>query len=473
MSLLSESNRIYCIGLKGVGMTGLAQLLKAQGKEVWGSDTAEPFFTSGVLARAGIECWDKFEAKHLSGQIDLVIRSTAYNEEQVEVKAALSKVLKVITYAEALGELTSQFKSVAVAGSHGKTTTTAMLAYVLKAASLAPQALVGSRVPQFEGNALTGSGELFVFEADEYQNKLQYFLPQGIILTSIDWDHPDFFPTKEDYAQAFVQFLKKLPADGWAVVCADSPGVKQAVGQAGLRPEQISTYGLTSGYWRMVRMWLDEGWWHFSLQEGEEFRGEFWLKLVGSHNVANALAVIAAARRLGVDLEIIRQALASFEGTARRFEVKGKLTNSLTIVDDYGHHPSEIMATLKAARAFYPYKDIRCVFQPHTFSRTQALLKNFGTAFGEADEIIVLETYASARETAGGRDGDASAQGLAEEIKQHHSKVEFKSTIDEAAEYLATTANRNQLIITMGAGDVWQVGEKLIAKFGLTSGGGD
>ena len=472
MSLLSESNRIYCIGLRGVGMTGLAQILKSQGKEVWGSDTAEQFFTAKVLTRAGIECTDNFSAQHLEGRIDLVIRSTAYNQEHVEVKAALSRGLPVMTYPEALGELTSQFKSVAVAGSHGKTTTTAMLAYVLKVAGLSPQALVGSAVPQFEGNALIGSGELFVFEADEYQNKLRYFSPQGVVLTSIDWDHPDFFPTKDDYAQAFVDFIKKIPVDGWLVACADSAEVKQVVGQAGLKPEQISTYGLTAGYWRMVRMWLDEGRWHFSLQEGDEFRGEFWLKLIGSHNVANALAVIAAARRLGVDLEVIRQALASFEGTARRFEVKGKLTNGLTLVDDYGHHPAEITATLKAARAFYPYKYIRCVFQPHTFSRTQALLPNFGVAFGEADEVIVLDTYASARESASSQTG-ATAQELTEEIKQHHPQVQFKSTIDEVAGYLTETANRNQLIITMGAGDVWQVGEKLIAKFGLVSGGSD
>ncbi|MDZ4230045.1 MAG: cyanophycin synthetase, partial [Candidatus Veblenbacteria bacterium] len=286
------------------------------------------------------------------------------------------------------------------------------------------------------------------------------------VLTSIEWDHPDFFPTAEEYFVAFVQFLKKLPPDGFVVACYDSVQVKRAVAEAGLTPEQLVTYGLAEGHLRMVRMWLDEGRWHFSATEGEEYLGEFWLKLVGSHNVANALAAIACARRLGVDIEVIRTALASFEGTARRFEVKGRLMNSVTLVDDYGHHPSEIRATLKAARAFYPYKQIRCVFQPHTFSRTKALLGEFGSCFTEADEVVVLDTYTSARE----KSGEVTSAELVTEIQKHHAHVVHKPTIAEASEYLAETANRNDLVITMGAGDVWQVGESLIKRFGLATG---
>ena len=250
------------------------------------------------------------------------------------------------------------------------------------------------------------------------------------------------------------------------MACYDSSNVKRAVAEAGLKPEQIVTYGLTDGHLLMVRMWLDEGRWHFSATDGEEYLGEFWLKLIGSHNVANALAVIACARRLGVDLEVIRTALASFEGTARRFENKGKLTNGITIVDDYAHHPGEIKATLKAARAFYPYKNIRCVFQPHTFSRTKALLAEFGQSFAEADEVIVLDTYSSARE----RTGEVTSEQLVEEIKKNKANVIYKPTIAEAVDYLAVTTNRNNLVLTMGAGDVWQVGDKLIDKFGLLSG---
>ena len=466
MSKFNQAKRIYFIGLKGVGMTALAQLLKSRGVQVWGSDTEEQFFTDKVLAAAGIECEIGFSAKHLDRPIDLVIRSSAYSDDQVEVKAAKEKKIPVLSYAEALGELTAEYKSVAVCGSHGKTTISAMLAHVLKQANLSPSAIVGSAVPQFGGNALVGSGELLVFEADEYQNKLQYFSPQSVILTSIDWDHPDFFPSADDYFATFVTFLKKIPTDGFVVACYDSDNVKEAVDKAGLSPEQILTYGLTDGRLQMVRMWLDEGRWHFSATDGEEYLGEFWLKLVGSHNVANALAVIACARRLGVDLEAIRTGLASFEGTARRFENKGKLTNGITVVDDYAHHPGEIKATLKAARAFYPYKNIRCVFQPHTFSRTQALLADFGKSFAETDEVIVLDTYTSARE----KTGEVTSAQLVEEIKKNHTNVIYKPTISEAVNYLMETTNRNNLVLTMGAGDVWQVGDKLIEKFGLLSG---
>lgn len=459
---LSSARRVYCIGIKGVGMTGLAQLLRAQGKEVWGSDTAEHFFTEAVLRQAGIEFMEGFDAKHLERPIDMVVRSTAYGEQHVEVAAAGAKKLPVFTYPEVLGELTRQAKSIAVIGSHGKTTTSALLAHVLKAAGLSPAALVGSRVPQFEGNALTGSGELFVFEADEYQNKFQYFAPFGVVLTNVAWDHPDFFPTPESYRAAFVEFLKKVPADGFVVACYDDAEVKRVVAEAGLKSEQLVTYGLTDGNFRMVRMWLDEARWHFSARQGEEYLGEFWLRLVGSHNVANALAVLAVTARLGIDIEIVRTSLASFEGTARRFEVKGKLTNGVTVVDDYGHHPGEIAATLHAARAFYPYKRVRCVFQPHTFSRTQALLKEFGTCFTDADEVIVVDTYASAREA----QGAVTSKELVEEIARNRGDVVYKSTLAEAAEYLASSASRSDLVLTMGAGDVWQVGDALINQFG-------
>ncbi len=463
---IKSARRVYCIGLKGVGMTGLAQLLKARGAEVWGSDTDEHFFTDEVLRRVGLECYDGFDAKHLDKPIDVVVRSTAYGETHHEVAAALAKGLPVLTYPEALGQLTQGTRAIAVAGSHGKTTTSALLAHVLEVAKLHPSALVGSQVLGWQGNALAGSGDLFVFEADEYQNKFQYFSPQAVVLTSIDWDHPDFFATPDDYYAAFVSFLKRLPPDGFVVACYDDPRVKRAVADAGLKPEQIVSYGLQDGNWRMVRMWLDEGRWHFSARQGEEFKGDFWLKLIGSHNVANALAAVACASRLGVDLEVIRQALASFEGTSRRLEQKGKLTNGVTVVDDYAHHPTEIAATLKALKAFYPYKHIRCVFQPHTFSRTQALLSDFAKSFAEADEVVLLPTYASARDAGKGADSEA----LLEEIKKYKPTASYCPSIAQATEYLSSTAGRSDLVVTMGAGDVWQVGEALIKQFGTVSG---
>ncbi len=466
MSLLDSAKRIYLIGLKGAGMTALAQILQARGQTIWGSDTPEKFFTDEVLKRSQIEVKEGFAAAHLDRAIDLVIRSTAYGDDNIEVKTAQEKKLPIITYPEALGEIARQYKSLAVAGSHGKTTTAALLAHVLQTAGLAPSALVGSEVTQFKGNALLGSGELFVFEADEYQNKFQYYSPQIIILTSLDWDHPDFYKTPAAYEAAFVEFLKKLPGDGFVVACYDDDKVKQAVAAANLKPEQVITYGLTTGYWQLGRMWLEEGRWHFSVNQGEDYAGAFYWRLIGGHNVANALAVMACARRLGVDLEVIRQALMSFEGIKRRFEIKGKLNNQAILVDDYAHHPAEIVATLKAARAFYPYKNIRVVFHPHTFSRTEALLADFAASFAAADEVIVLDIYSSAREQSGG----VSSVDLVAEIKKHHSKVEYKPTIAAAVDYLSETMGRSDLVITLGAGDVWKVGDELIKKFGLVTG---
>ena len=447
-------------------MTALAQLLKSRGAEVWGSDTAERFFTDEVLAKSGMECLVGFNAKHLERTIDLVVRSSAYGEDQVEVKAALAKGIPLMTYAEVLGELTLDYKGIAVCGSHGKTTTAAMLAHVLKSANLSPSAIIGSSVPQFGGNALVGNGELLVFEADEYQNKFNFFTPWAVVLTSIDWDHTDWFKTPDDYRGAFTEFLKKVPPDGVVVANYDSAEVKTAMAEAGLKDNQVISYGLFSGDWQMLRMWLDQGRWYFSVLKNNEHMGDFELQLVGSHNVANAIAVIALASYLGIDLDVVRRALADFEGTTRRFEFKGRLNNSAIVIDDYAHHPREIMATLKAARNFYPYKNIRVVFHPHTYSRTAALLKDFAKSFSDADEVVVLDIYASARETK----GDITSQHLVDAIKKHHPKVVLQPTIADAAGYLSNSLTRSDLVITMGAGDVWRVGDELIKKFGLMTG---
>lgn len=466
MSLFDNIKKIYLVGIKGVGMTGLAQILKAQSKNIEGSDTAEEFFTDQVLTKAGISCHQGFAANHINKSIDLIIKSTAYGADNEEIKEALQQQIKVIDYPEALGELTKNQTSIAVTGSHGKTTTTAILAYVMQAAGLSPTALVGSEVIQWAGNALLGSGQWFVFEADEYQNKLQYYYPQGVILTSIDWDHPDFYKDKEVYRQAFVDFLKKLPADGWVVACYDDPEVRKAVAEAGLKPEQLVTYGLNNGFVRLVRTWLEEGRWHFAVEAGEEFIDNFHFRLIGGHNVANALAVIACARKLGLDMAIVKHALQNFEGTRRRFENKGRLNNNVVLVDDYAHHPNEVSSTLRGARAFYPYKNIRVIFHPHTFSRTEALLEGFAKCFADADEVIILDIYSSARE----KTGHITSADLVKNISKHHKNVKHIATIKEVAEYLGETVTRSDLIITMGAGDVWKVNDLLIDKFGLSTG---
>lgn len=463
---LDSANKIYMIGIKGQGMTGLALILKSQGKTISGSDTEEKFNTDDVLRRASISFSEGFKASNVPNKCDLIIYSSAYSETNEEYKVAQKNNIPLMAYAQALGELTQNKKSIAIAGSHGKTTITAMLAYVLEQAERSPLALIGSQVKQLNSNALTGSGELFVFEADEYQNKFKFFNPWAVVLTSIDWDHTDFYKTPDDYQAAFVEFLKKIPADGLVIANFDSPQVKKVVVEAALKVEQIISYGLTNGRWQMLRMWLDQGRWFFSVLKGEEYLGDFELQLIGSHNVSNALACLALASHLGIDLDVIRRALASFEGTSRRFELKGRLTNSAIVIDDYAHHPKEIVATLKAARDFYPYKNIRVVFHPHTYTRTAALLEDFARSFAGADEVIVLDIYASAREVKGA----ITSQNLVEAIKKHHPKVVYQPTIADAVKYVSADLTRSDAVITMGAGDVWRVGDELIKKFGLMTG---
>jgi UDP-N-acetylmuramate--alanine ligase len=295
-----------------------------------------------------------------------------------------------------------------------------------------------------------------VIEADEYQNKFLYFNPQAIVLTSAEYDHPDFFKTPEEYNDAFKNFVMKIPADGFLVACTDDKNVLEIAQAAKCK---IISYGLTSGDWQAKNIIQKNGGMEFEVLEKGESRGVFKIKLVGEHNVANALAVIATAKELGYDTEKIRAALEKFLGAVRRFEIKGEAAGVL-VIDDYGHHPTEIRVTLEAARQKYPDRRIWCVFHPHTFTRTKALLSDFAKSFGAVDKTIVIDIYGSAREVAGG----VSSGDLVEEIKKEGKDALYIPTISEAADFLAKEVKSGDVVITMGAGDVWRVGELLLKK---------
>jgi UDP-N-acetylmuramate--alanine ligase len=454
---LKTARKIYFIGIKGVGMTAIAQVLKLRGAEVTGSDTHEKFFTDEVLAKSGIKFYEGFDTSNLAAEKpDLVIYSTAYTEENPELAAARKMGVAVLSYPEALGQILKEGFGIAVSGTHGKTTTTAMLGFVLQELGSDPTVVVGSAVPQLGGNARAGGGKYVVIEADEYQNKFLYFDPRAVILTSAEYDHPDFFKTPEEYNDAFKKFVAKIPADGFLVACADDKNVLEIAQAVKCK---IISYGLTSGDWQAKNILARDGGMEFEVLEKGESCGVFKIKLVGEHNVANALAVIAAARELGFDLEKIRAALEKFLGAVRRFEIKGEVGGVL-VIDDYGHHPTEIRVTLEAARQKYPDRRIWCVFHPHTFTRTKALLKDFSKSFGVVDKTIVIDIYGSAREVTGG----VSSRDLVELIKKEGSDALYIPTISEAAEFLAKEAKRGDVVITMGAGDVWRVGELLLEK---------
>jgi len=460
----SKVKKIYMIGIKGVGMTMLAEFLVHEGYEVSGSDTVETFMTDSVLAKAKIKVNQGFSVGNLEEHYDLVIYSMAYNEENnEEFKLATEKKFKMANFAEALGAVFNSHHGIAVTGSHGKTTTTAWLGFVLQATGLKPNCLVGAQVPQFDGAGLTGSSNYLIIEADEYKNKLQYFNPRMILLNNIDYDHPDFFPDELSYEMVFADFIKKLPKSGILIANFDDKIVKRLAKEN--CQGKIISYGTSADamYRASEIVWNNQKQ-YFKVKLNDEEApadlGTFATLLPGKHSVLNALAVIAASIELGAELHLIRRALEEFTGTARRLQTLGEFKGAM-LVDDYAHHPTEIQATLAAAKQKWPKKNIRVIFHPHTFSRTEALLTDFAKSFKKANEVVVLPIYSSARE----KGGTITNEGIAAAIKNNSSdkqKIMTVSSLLEAENYIRDTATDKDVIILMGAGDVFRIGEKLI-----------
>jgi len=463
-----RQQNIYFIGIKGVGMTMLAQFLAAKGYHVSGSDIEDTFLTDTVLRDNKIPVFSPFAVKNLPSKIDLIIYSTAFNEENNPELAILKTAKKYqaipkLSYAEALGEVFNHHQGIAVCGSHGKTTTSAWLGYVLVKANKKPNVLVGSRVPQFKGSSLIGSSKIFVAEVDEYQNKLKYFKPQGVLLNNIDYDHPDFFKTEVDYLKVFMDFVKKIPSPGFLVINHRDSYSARLIKACSAR---IATYDvLDEGFSGETVNYLAHD---LRIKNGYQIfkvnnLGEFKIRLWGRHNIFNALAVIATSRELGLSLEAIKTHLFGFKGTERRAQLLGEYKGAL-IIDDYAHHPTEVKSTLEGVRAFYPGRHLRVIFHPHTYTRTKALFSQFVTSFPLADELIVLDIYGSAREKQGG----VSSQQLVKEIKAYNRKQKIKqdvgniSDLKSVASYLRATIESDEVVLLMGAGDVFRVGEELL-----------
>jgi UDP-N-acetylmuramate--alanine ligase len=469
----SKIKNIYMIGIKGVGMTMLAQYLSGQGIDISGSDTKEKFMTDVVLKNCRIKVIEYFDATNIPVDADLIIYSTAYNKNNPEVEAALNGKIKTLTYAEALAEIFNQKYGIAITGSHGKTTTTAWLGYVLEKSKLNPSVLVGSNVPQFKGAALVGKSDYLIIEADEYQNKLQYYNPQAVILNNIDYDHPDFFETKENYIQVFIEFIKKIPKRGFLIANFDDKNIRK-IANVNCRGKVISYAVNESADYIAYDIKNFNNQQYFKVKIGSDWSdedtdsnvesdilGDFKINLAGQHNIYNALAVIATSIELGVSLVDIRTYLEEFTGTSRRMEILGKF-NGAIIIDDYAHHPTEIKTTLKAIKENYKDKNLVLVFHPHTFTRTKALFKDFSESFTDADEIIVLDIYGSAREVQGG----VSSSELVEAIKSQPANIEKKivyiPTMAEAEILLKNKITKTDVLVLMGAGDVFRIGESLI-----------
>lgn len=462
-----NKKKYYLVGIKGVGMTMLAQFLAASGCLVEGSDTAETFLTDPVLKKAGIKVKSPFSPQNIPFDADYIIYSTAYNPADNTELAYIennSKLRKIVRpYAQALGELFNQQRGLAVCGSHGKTTVSAWLGYVLYRAGKDPNVLVGSRVPQLGGSSRQGRSRYFIAETDEYQNKLRYFQPWGAILTNIEFDHPDYFRNQAAYTKVFRDFVKKIPPAGFLVYSASDHETKKILGVVRGRKISCSLLVEDRPDYLASRIRSRAGGQGFDVSCRGRSLGRFRISLIGEHNVQNALTVIATARQLGVKLSDLRRALASFRGTARRLENLGRY-HGATILDDYAHHPTEVKATLSGVRKHYQKERIITVFHPHTFTRTKALFPDFVSSFLDTDELIILDIYGSAREKQG---GVSSAQLVAairraNEAAKRKQAVRRIATIGEAVRYLEKHLHRGDLLLLMGAGDVFRVAEKLL-----------
>lgn len=461
--------RIHMVGIKGTGMAALAELLTARGAVLSGSDVPEVFYTDEILSKLGITPRSPFNASNLEQSVQLVIHSSAYKVDQnPELVEATKRKIPVILYTEALGELSSLSYSCGIAGVHGKTTTTGIAGTILKGIDLDASALAGSIISGF-GNRCTmiNGDKYFIAETCEYQRHFMDFHPQKILLTSIESDHQDCFPTYESILSAFMQYIDLLPQFGELIYCADDPGACEAAKMIfASRPDIVFTaYGeKATGDYRLSIKGVKNERLVFCLKG---FSGEFRLRVPGRHNARNAAGAIALAISLlkneketitFTDVGKIREALENFTGSRRRSEIIGEEAGVL-VIDDYGHHPTAVATTLAGLREFYPGRRLVVDFMSHTYTRTAALLKEFSTSFKASDEVILHKIYASAREQ---YDGTVTGVTLFDAVRQKHRNVKYFEEIMDAREYLAKTLKPGDLFVTMGAGDNWKIGRAVL-----------
>ncbi|MHB8126457.1 MAG: UDP-N-acetylmuramate--L-alanine ligase [Desulfitobacteriaceae bacterium] len=447
------SLHIHFVGVKGSGMSALAQVsAQIEGATITGSDVEERFFTDIVLERAQIPVLG-FSPKNVE-QADLVVASPAYTEQHPEIVRAKELNISVLSYPQYLGRLMSKKRGIAVTGTHGKTTTTAMIGLVLIQAGLDPTIIVGSNVPSLGGNAHSGQGEFFLAESCEYRRHFLNYSPEYLIITNIDFDHPDYFQDLQDVILAFQEMARKVSPNGHIFICVDDPNRHAIESQA-----PITTFGLSADAdIRATDITYNDEVSTMKIFIFGKYAGDLILNVYGKHNILNALATIAFCREIGIPLPQILNGLSLYTGTERRFEHLGVKDGAL-IVDDYAHHPTEIRSTLEGARLSFPNRRIRAIFQPHTFSRTEKLLQDFSRAFQSADEVVIADIFASARE----KDPHTiSSLALAELIQQQGIQASYIGTIDDIKSYVVQTLAPQDLVLTLGAGDIYKVGQGLV-----------
>ncbi len=439
--------KVHFIGIGGIGMSGLAKILTVKGDSVTGSDLQPCSFPGAAVGH---------RAENLPEGVELVVRSAAIPDDNVEVAEARARNVPVIKYAEMLGRLSKEKPTIAVAGCHGKTTTTSMIAWILSRAGFEPSYVCGGVITQLGSNAAPGAGKHLVVEACEYDRSFLSLSPACAVITNIEEDHLDYYKDIGEIAAAFREFAGK--SSGPVIGSADDEHAAKILAGLKGKAESFSVDG--DADWRARNVTVKDGKWTFDVLKYGRPYGPFTLGVAGVHNVSNALAAIAAANWAGVGQEILQLALSEFSGAARRFQVLGENKGAL-VIDDYGHHPTEIQATLRAARERYPERKIWCVFQPHQASRTRLLLKEFARSFTDANVVLLPEIY-EAREMNG--QTKVSSADLAKAITEQGKAALFLPTFDEILAFLKDKATPDCLVLTMGAGNVDAIARRFLAE---------
>jgi UDP-N-acetylmuramate--alanine ligase len=453
--MYNKTQKIHFVGIGGIGMSGIAELLLNLGYEVSGSDQNESATTRNLQSVGGT-IHKGHDGRWVKGA-DVVVTSSAIREDNPEVVTALAAEIPVIQRAEMLAELMRLKKfGIAIAGSHGKTSTTSMVSWMMHEAGLDPTIVVGGKVDSLGGNAKLGQGEFLVAEADESDGSFLKLSPVLEVVTNIDLEHMDHYDNIEHIKETFLEFIDRIPFYGAVILCLDDANV------ADILP-RIKKRKITYGFTAQADLSADQiepghGRVKFAVRHRGDLLGNIDLPLAGKHNVYNALAAICVGLELEIPFDAISTALTSFQGVQRRMQLKGK-GRGITVIDDYGHHPTEIRATLAAIKEGWPEKRLVVLFQPHRYSRTLALLEEFRTCFHQADYLVMTEIYAASEQP----DGKISGEILLDEVKKHGQRnTKFASRVEDLAEALLPELKDGDLVLTLGAGNIVLAGEALV-----------
>jgi UDP-N-acetylmuramate--alanine ligase len=458
--------RVHFIGIGGSGLSAIARLLKESGYEVTGSDKTQSQFALD-LQKEGVTIYIGHHPRNVAGS-DWVVRSAAVNDDNPEVQAAKRSNIPVYKRADFLGQLMEKKFGIAVAGTHGKTTTTAMIAWMLYAMKRDPSFIIGGTLNNLKVNAHAGQGDAFVIEADEYDRMFLGLKPQIAVVTNLEHDHPDYYPTFEDMYSAFQNFVELLPQDGTLIACAEDEGAVSLLSHARRKGINVVSYSVQAEMTINSPQWMQARSLKPNMLGGFDFLVmtnvgsmtasslQVSLQAPGEHNVKNALAALSVAAMLGLPLQKAAEALSQFEGTGRRFEIRGE-KNGVILIDDYAHHPTEIRATLAGAKTRYPNSRIWAVWQPHTYSRTKTLMMDFARAFSDADKVLVTEIYAS-REP---QQDFSSAEVVS---LMPHASAKYSASLDETKKYLLENLRPNDVLLVLSAGDADRITGELLRE---------